>query len=587
MGRARHLLIAACLLYWPHPARGAQVQIRESGGVPGLDTSTVVLSGPGDPYRPLALEICRAEALPCYDNADQALAQNSRFLLWVGSPRTFTDKVLTQFSLQAGLSRASTGILTGATIEDARSLWQRRALVQGGRVFAVYGKLTSQPELPGRIAAPELLGVAGRRSLTKTELVEALKNCDYLTFTGHGGGTFWLLGAGDPFRAADIPPLPPAVLGTASCQGVRLAAADSIALAAVARGAAAYAGYSFSPIEGYLIGAFAGLPFRYTWPGVTVGEVVRLQNRGAVQGMAAFPYYLLVGDPRIVLQAETSLAPAGIETARGVRTYDYGDLPPGFFPIRVRGGAQYHFVEVPELTAASDYDRFYNSRLQMINSGADKLLLVLHPGGELKIRMRDEPPRFWRWTDPLLDALDHTFIFTRSSTNPWISALLSSGAMLALWCFWREDSRRRRTMTLGILTGIAMALGHTVYVLLRINQVTITSKPLAVGPVDIVLTALLASCGAAIYALRDTFARRIAGVLVAALPAAGAAALTFSVFFGFNTFVARPALGIGIYNYSMPEMAFIGAVCQAVVFLFLVSLFRRFKGVWPGKRPGA
>jgi hypothetical protein len=47
---------------------------------------------------------------------------------------------------------------------------------------------------------------------------------------------------------------------------VRLNAARSMALAAVAKGAAAFAGFLFSPIEGYLIGEFDGLPFRYTGP---------------------------------------------------------------------------------------------------------------------------------------------------------------------------------------------------------------------------------------------------------------------------------------------------------------------------------
>ncbi len=577
MGKAQHLLVAAGLLLWSHWAWGTQVQIRESGAIPGLDTSTVVLADSGDPYRPLALEIARAESIPCHDSVDQALAQNARFLLWVGSPRYFTDQVLIQFAVQSRHLRTSTGLFTGNTMEDARALWQRKARVQGGSVYAVYGKLTAQPVFPGQIAAPDLFGVAGRRNLTKAELTDALKAADYLTFTGHGGGTYWRLDTGDAYRSADIPPLRPAVLATGSCQGVRLNVADSMALAAVAQGAAAYAGYLFSPIAGYLVGAFDGLPFRYTWPGVTVGEVVRIQNQGAVQGMAAFPFYQLVGDPRIALQPEASFAPLNIETVRGMRTYDYGDLPPGFFPIRVKGGAQYHFAEVPDLAAASDHDLFYNSRLQMIDSGADKILLVLHPGGGLQIQMRTEPPRFWRVTDSLLDALDHTFIFTRSSTNPWISVFSGIAALLALWYLWREERKQKRTLTSGILTGIGMALGHTAYVLLRIGQVTITSKPVAIGPVDIILTALLASCGATIFARHGSPVKLIAGVLVAVLPGTGAAALSFAFAFGFNMFFARPALGLGIYNYSMSLMALVGTLCQTIVFLLMVSFFSRFR----------
>jgi hypothetical protein len=191
--------------------------------------------------------------------------------------------------------------------------------------------------------------------------------------------------------------------------------------------------------------------------------------------------------------------------------------------------------------------------------------------------MRAEAPRSWRWTDPLLDALDHTFIVTRSTTTPWISVVISAAALLGLRYLWRKGKRPKQALMLSILTGIAMALAHAIYVLLRISHVTVTSKPVAVGPVDIVLTALLASCGAAIYAARGSLPRRIAGVLVAVLPSAGAAVVSFVFLFVFNTSYARPALGTGIYNYSMTLMALAGTACQAVVFFLLVFLLRRLR----------
>lgn len=64
----------------------------------------------------------------------------------------------------------------------------------------------------------------------------------------------------------DVPQLDRAVIGTGSCQTVRPGNPDSIARCFVDQGAAAYSGFVYSPNEGYLIGEFDGLPFRYTWP---------------------------------------------------------------------------------------------------------------------------------------------------------------------------------------------------------------------------------------------------------------------------------------------------------------------------------
>jgi hypothetical protein len=411
--------------------------------------------------------------------------------------------------------------------------------------------------------------VTGKLELTRPKLLEVLKKADYVTFTGHGGGSYLRLADGVTFTAADVPPLLPLVLATASCQALRLNARPSIALACVAQDAAAYAGFLFSPIEGYLIGEFDGLPFRFTWPGVTVGEVIQMQNRGAMQGFAAFPYYLLLGDPRRRLQPEASWSPLGIETVRGVRTLNYEETPPGFYPIRIKGGAQYHFVEIPGVTAASDGDPFYNARLQMIDAGPDKLVLMAHPGGDLKISMCAEAPLSWRMTDALLDALDHTFLYL-PGTGGGLLPVFTIGIALAgiIGLLWREQ-RQGRLLTRGILAGLAMGLAHMLYVLNRIDRVTITSKPVSVGAMDVVGTALLASCGVILFLKSGSLIRKIFGVAIAVLPGLGAAVLSFSVFSVINVFYARTAVGAGIYNYSMTWMALIGTACQAGAFVVI------------------
>lgn len=536
---------------------------------------TVVVCDPQDAFYPLALEISQAESIPIYSAIEPALGQGPRFLLWVGSPGYFTDRVLVHEGLawKRLASGTSIGIISSNNIEEARALWQRKRSVAGGRAYAVNGEYPPAGVMQGRITAPSDV-LAGRRALTKPELVDVLRDADYLTFTGHGGGTYWRLAAGVTFAAIDFPRMPPLVLATASCQGVRLNVAHSMALAAVANGAAAFAGFLFSPIEGYLIGEFDGLPFRYTWPGVTIGEVIQMQNRGAMQGITAFPFYLLLGDPRIQLQPEASWNPLGIETVRGVRTLNYGETPPGFFPIRLRNGAQYHFIEVPGVTAASDGDFFYNSRLQMINEGPDKLLLVSHPGGELRISMRVEPPGYWRFTDPLLDSLDQTLVFLPGTGGPWMLLLTAGLPLFGIVFLLRREREPRRVMMRCVLAGVAMALVQTLYVLGRIDRVTITSKPVGIGALEAVATALLASCGMILFLKTGSLISKIAGVAVAVLPGLGATAVSSTFLFAMNILSAR-SVGAGIYNYSMTWLALIGTSCQAAVFLAVAFLLGR------------
>ena len=565
------------------PGRVAVARIQES---PSTETGTVVVCNPQDAYFPLAAEISRSESIPSYPELVQALALKPRFLLWVGSPGFFSDRILAEAGLAMKASESSTaaGIISGRTLEEARALWMRRAQAGGMRAYAVNGEYPPARVTHGRILTPGR-PAAGKTDLNREELVRVLQEADYLTFTGHGGGSYWRLAEGISLTAADIPRLPPALLATASCQALRLNLDSSIALAAVSQGAAGYAGFVFSPIEGYLIGEFDGLPLLYTWPGVTSGEVIQLQNRGAMRGFAAFPHYFLLGDPRTVLQPEGSWNPNGIETFRGVRTCNYGETPPGFFPIRIRGGAQYHFIQVPGVASASDEDLFYNSRLQIMNAGPDKLVLLMHSGGELKIRMQAEAPRLWRLTDPILDALDHSLLFLPGTGGTAMPIATICLALLGILGLLRGEESAKTLLTRGSLAGIVLGLGQVLYVMNRIDRISITSKPVGIGIAEILVTALLGSCGMILFLKAGFPLRRLAGVTVAVFPTLGAAGLTFAMAFGFNAFFARPSLGTGLYNYRMTGMALIGTACHAAAFVVLAQMLQRLPGAGRARRP--
>jgi hypothetical protein len=552
------------------PSQGAGLPARA-----GPAGGTVVVCDAGDPFAPLGREIAGTESVPCLMAFDRALALKPRFVLWVGSPRFFTDRVLVQAGLvlKAYPDCAALGIISGRTIEEARALWHRRNSAKGARLFAVNGEYPTAGIMRGRILGPG--GAAsGMTDLTPATLIETLRNADYLTFTGHGGGSYWRLAQGASFRTADVPPVPPLVVAAASCQGVRLASEAPIALAFTGQGAAAYAGFLFSPIEGYLPGEFDGLPFRHTWPGVTVGEVVQLQNRGAMQGIAALPFYLLLGDPRIALQPGLDWSPLSIETVRGIRTLSYGEAEAGFYPLRIRGGAQYRFFEIPGTASASDGDLFYNSRLQMMNSGADKLLLLFHAGGELKVSMRRDPPRAWRPKDSVLDSLDHTLLFLPGTGGSWLP--LAAGCLALLWIVLRRKRKAYgpENFLPAAAVGLAMGAGHALYAWGRLSQATITSKPLGVGAVEIAGTVLLAGCGAVLLLGTGSPAGKAAGVAVANFTPLGAAVVTAAFLGYFNFVYARLNVGGDIYNYSMVWMALIGMACQVAVFLVLTRMLQ-------------
>jgi hypothetical protein len=535
-----------------------------------------VLCEPKDPYYILALQISQSESIPLYHTLDRALAPEPRFLLWVGSPAGFSDKVLVRFGLALKARRCTTcfGIISGATLADARALWQRASRVRAERVYAVNGEYPAAQIERGRILTSTGM-IHASAPLTKASLTEVLKNADYLTFTGHGGGSYWRLAEGVRITAEDIPPLPPAVISTAGCQGVRLGSGSSIALAAVAQGAAAYAGFLFSPNEGYLFGEFDGLPFRYTWPRLTIGDVMRMQNRGAMEGFAAFPFYLLLGDPRISMQPEPALSLLRIETARRMRSLSYGEAPAGVFPFRIRDGARYHFVEIPGVTAASDHDLFYNARLQMVDEGADKLALVAHPGGDLTINLRPDAPWYWMVTDPLTDSLDHTFLLLPRRDESLLYLGAAGLALLGVIYMVRRKRAPLRVLLPGLLAGLAMGLSYLLYASYRLASVSVSSKPAAFGSSAIVATALLASCGVIFYIGAGSLPRKLLGVTVAVFPSLAPSIFSFSAILVFNTFFARPALGTGIYNYSLTWMSLIGLSCHAAVFMALAFLLDR------------
>lgn len=518
----------------------------------GPSCELVVLARQDDAYYLLAQEIAAAENVQLAHSLPEALGCSPRFLLWVVSPDRMSDAAMIELSqaMAAHKLQIAPGIITASTLDGARALWQRRISVGGERVYAA-----NAPNPAAHIAQGELLryapGAPASQPLTRQNFAQALRSASYLTFTGHGSSRYLRLDESTTFTAADLPALHGLAIGTGSCQTLRPWWEGSIALGFIDQGAAAYAGFAFSPNEGYLIGEFDGLPWRYTWPGFTIGQALLVQNRGARQGFAAFPYLFLMGDPRSALRAGPPYRLVEDRREGDARILRYANAPSGVIPVRIAGGAAYRFVAAPGSAAAADGDPFYNSRFQMLDIGADKFILLAHPGGELELRLQAQAPWYWYSLDVLLDALDHTFVFSQQSGGDLLA--LAFAALSWLWLGWQASRRRLdgRGLRLALSWGMGFAALQALYVLLRLPQVTVISKALVFSPLSILAAFLLAAAGALVYWQARSPWGKLGGLLVVTFPSWSAMVFGLLAIAAFNLLASTPELGVALYNYSI------------------------------------
>jgi hypothetical protein len=532
--------------------------------LPGRD-DTLILADPGDPYHALAEEMAQRETLPIAHTLDEALAQDPTFILWVVSPGFLSDKIMVDFglALRDRPSAVSVGIISGKTLEDARALWLRAPEVEGERVFAA-NALNPAGNIEAELIEFRKEGTTVQ-PLSRANLLESLETADYLTFSGHGGSSYLRLGENVRLQTGQIPRLPSTVIATSSCNTFRLWDETSLPLDMVRQGAAAYAGFVFSPNSGYLIGAYGDVPFRYTWPEFPIGHAIQVQNRGTLQGFAQLPYYWLLGDPRIALQAEAPYRLVESQSSNGSLTLSYAGAPAGIIPIRIPGGARYRFVDIPGVSAAWDHDPFYNARLQMVNIGDDKFILFEHEGGDFRLLLLSNPSWIWVAGDILADSLDTTYLFFHEHGSDIIMLVVGILLLPVVWLILRKKASSR-TLGPALLTGLGFAVIHGLYAWARLERLTITSKTVGFNPLSPVSTFLLVSCGAFLFLNAKSWRGRVVAVLVATLSALLPAVLQLGLFFVANNLAPRAKFDTGLWNASLGTQPLIVLVFECILF---------------------
>jgi hypothetical protein len=536
---------------------------------------TVILSDSSDAYYELACEISRAEQIDLVHSREEITRSSPVFVIWVVSPGGLSeaDIVAVGEEFRSGDTPSSWGIITGSTLDMARELYRRSpsgktaySLIDARRGVIVLHENGSEQTYP----------------LESEGLSRIFRKTACLAFSGHGGGSYWRLSEEFLLTADDIPPLPPLVVTSGACGAFDLRNEKSIALGFTDRGAAAYAGFLYSPAPHYLFGHPYGFPLRNTWPGFPIGFVVSMQGRATLDSYAGFPFFCLLGDPRLAFRSSAPYRLVEDDMLGEVRRIRFAGTPRGCIPVRIEGGASYDFVEVLGLASAGEGDLFYNSKLQMMDLRDDKLLLLTHEGGGLEIRLHPRAPLLWRATDFVSDALDHAYVYMQQAGGGIFFIVVAVCVLFATLWFTFHIGLKPAGFRAALLIGVIFSASKGLYALFRAGRASIVSLPLAVEPHFYVGAFVLTGCGALLFFNVRKARWKTAAVLVATFPTWAVAAFWLAGIAYVNIFGASPRIGMNIYSYALglvPAFAF-AAECILVVPVFSVAarLTRRDAG---------
>lgn len=546
---------------------------------PSTSTDTVILADRSDPYYSLAEEIARSEDLPLVNGVAEALTYHPVFLLWVVAPDRLSDQTFSQFGqiLQKNQAVVSVGIITGSTPDKARALWQRKLagnekhLVVIPREHHLWVVEDGQPT-----ALP----------LSKADFIAAIQQVDYGTFQGHGSRRHWLLEDTIDLIAADIPRLPPLLINALACQTLKIWGQDSIALRFVDQGAAAYVGFVHSPL-GYSIGEPDEFSFYYTWPEFPIGHVVQVQNHGYLQGFLAWPFYFMLGDPRLSFLDKIPYALVADDKNSDGRVLTYRNAPKGVIPVYIPDGAQYSFVEIPGVARAWEKDPFYNKDLQLTNINSNKYLLFIHQGGDFTVKLYHRPPWYHLMTSLVIAALDHTTVIYNAQGSIVPSLIVAGFVLLVMgWFLVRRQVDIRRHWPGALATGLALTLFRGGYGLARqeyltalyTNRLRTVDVAFDINGWVLVSTLLVATCGAWLFFdLRSRWAKSL--VLLAITLPSWIIAIFWLSFTLIINLLARREYGLALYGYGSGVMALITFAVEGlvvVIILLAVKYYQQF-----------
>jgi len=312
-----------------------------------LSDNTVVFTHADDPYSKLATEISFAENIPIYTHIKEISDHNPTYILWVVSPAFLSDKAIHDFLSQLHDNQIiySLGIISGHTIEQARQLYHRKPETEPKIFSIINGRHAYDKADNYRIFNYSKFDTT-TYEFTKENIIKTMANSDYLNYAGGGGGNFWVEKRIPKLVSNEIPNLRSPVIFSGGCQTFRLWIKNSIALGFVEKGAAAYAGFVYSPIPYFLFSVPNGFPYRFTWRDFAIGHIVQIQNRGILAGCASYPWFILLGDPRKYVRNEKPYEVLQDTIMNEIRMIKIQYPHQDFVPIHIPNGQKYAFVKI-------------------------------------------------------------------------------------------------------------------------------------------------------------------------------------------------------------------------------------------------
>jgi len=551
---------------------------------------TVVLSNPQDAYYNLAQTIADTEGLVLTDNLTQAIAYRPRFILWVAAPQSLDEAALWQTGdiFKAMDYYPALGIISGGTMEIAEQLWRNGQLTRNGE-----NHLGSDVEVDQGVLEALIVDLNQPEGtplpLTHDNLIQILQKSDYFYWVRHVSATRWMWdtaeypGEDGDLIAVEIPALGPIVIQTPSCGSFQPWKEDSIAMGFINRGAAAYIGHVQTAVvsNSFLMRKGFVVPDLSTWQEFPLGVQAQVRNRTEARVSTSTPLYFMLGDPRAYLSAEQPYIITADEvdgtTRRIMGETDFR----GYLAVKVADGADYDFVRVSGLTAASESDFFFNNDLQTLNLGGDKYLVFYQDRDTFEVVLTEKTPWYWPMGDGLVDALDYNWVTMNTVYNPF-SLVFLAGLVILLLVKTRRKKPAKKSLSEYrgfFIAGVLLAALHVAYVLLRMGRYTVSADAVGYTPAQLLLgfVGIVSTVSAGMILVRDArkpFSRFI-GWTVAILPQTLLTAFKlFTVAVTDLMYMAQNTVPQPLWNFNVVWLALAALLIDAILVVVADRLAR-------------
>jgi len=537
-----------------------------------IHDSTVIFSKTDDPYYELANEISLAENIPICNTIEEIKECNPIYVLWVVSPSFLSDKIVHNFLKQLQNNRLgfSIGVISGNTIGDARQLYNRKSENENRIVSKINGRFGFNREDNYKIFNYSDSDTS-YLEFSKENILQTLSNSDYLNFAGGGGSNFWVEKRIPKIQSNEIPNLQSSTIISGACQTFRIWNNNSIALSFIEKGAAAYAGFVYSSIPYFLFSFPNGFPYKYTWTDFPIGHIIQIQNQGIVEGFAAYPWFILLGDPRKYVNENKPYEVLRDSLNNKKRVLEIQSPFSNYIPIHIPDGKKYKFVKVPGIGSKWDKDKFYNSRIQMVDIQNDKYILFKHNGGQVTIQLNQDAPWYRSFFHIITSSLDYTYLFL-SDTNGQVLFLIIAVVFVILAA--RKALRKKPSnyiYLIAIFMGIAVMILKFGYVLYRIDRTMIISKELNVGLLSIFLSSIFIAVGYIFFQLSRTKFGQLLSIMISTFQVWAPTIFWFLFIFLVNSASVR-RFDFSIYNYSPVLLPLFTFVFELILLITIFNI---------------